>query len=49
MMQVGNSLWKEIRARIEGCVQKPFSSLKSAFISEHEADLMLKVESLEKE
>ena len=49
MLQVGNNLWKEIRARIEGCVLKPFSSLKSAFVSEYEANLMKKVESLEKE
>ena len=48
MLQVGNNLWKEIRARIEGCVLKPFSSLKSAFVSEYEADLMKKVESLRK-
>ena len=47
MTQVGNDVWKEIRSRLEGCIQKPFNTLKVAFISEHEVDLLKKVEFLE--
>lgn len=47
LTQVGNDIWKEIRNRLEVCVQKPFNTLKEAFVSEYEDELIRKVQSLE--
>lgn len=46
MTHVSNDVWKEIRGRLEVCVQKPYNTLKAAFISKHEEELLKKVDEL---
>lgn len=49
MTQIGSRMWKGIRERVESWVFRPFQYLQTAFISEHEEQLLAKVVELEKE
>ena len=49
LIQFGNDIWREIRSRVEVCVQKPFNTLKAAFVSEYEEELLKKVKNLERQ